>query len=210
MHLATANQNIEYKNNVRNVSIKETELYAVSTRDSFIFVYSGKSTIGQFIPLTDSPWKVSDLQIFTLKSKFTNWIQPCLTCYFCCLLKDVLMFLKEVVCGDSHSGPHSVGLLKSPLSCLLWLPWRESPAKCHLMTEAVTCTIGNPVVVACLPHLTAAGTTASLKCRWSKACLAFGIKLYWKRQENRPTVMQEENMSPHRALHSKSDPAAAH
>ncbi len=134
-----------------------------------------------------SPCKVSDCQSFALKSKLANWIQPRHTCCFYCLLKDVPLFLKEAVYGDSHSGPQSVKLSTLPLSCLPWLLGGRGPAKCHLMTEALTCTIGNPVVVAWLQHLAAAGMTASLKCRWSKACLAFGVKHHWKRQENRAT-----------------------
>lgn len=93
----------------------------------FHFVCSRKSTISQFIPLTDLPWKVSDRQRFALKSKPANWIQPCRTCYFYCLLKDVLVFLKEAVYGDSHSGPQSAGLLKSPLSCLPCLRGGRAP-----------------------------------------------------------------------------------
>lgn len=104
------------------------------------------------------------------------------------------VFLKEPVHGDCHSGPQSVGLLKSPLRCLPWLSRGEGLAKCHSTTKASTCTIGEPVVVACLPHLTAAGTTASLKCCWSKACRAFGIKLHWTRQENAATVMEREHV----------------
>lgn len=54
--------------------------------------------------------------------------------------------------------------------------------------------IGKPNVVACLTLL-----TASLKCSWSKACLAFGIKLHWIRQESGAAVMEWESMSLHRA-----------
>lgn len=93
----------------------------------FHFVCSRKRTTSEFTTLTDSPWKVSDRQCFTLKSKLANWIQPRCTCYFFCLLKDVLVLLKEAVYGDSHSGPQSVGLLKSPLSCLPQLRGERAP-----------------------------------------------------------------------------------
>lgn len=148
------------------------------------------------------PGKFQAAVVFLSRAKLANWIQPCCTCYFYCLLKDMPVLLKEPVYGDSHSEPQSVGLLKSPLRCLPQLSRGEGPAKCHFMTEASTCTIGKPVVVACLPHLAATRTTAYLKCCWSKACLAFGIKLHWIRQESRATVMEGESMSPHRALQS--------
>lgn len=119
-----ANQNTEYKNNVRNVHHGDRASCCVN-KGLFHFVCTRKCTISQFMPLADSTWKVSERQCFTLKSKLANWIQPCRTCYFYCLLKDVLVFLKEAAYGDSNSGPQSVGLLKSPLSCLPRLPWRE-------------------------------------------------------------------------------------
>lgn len=96
------------------------------------FVGSRKSMTDKFIPLTDLPRKVCDRQCFTLKSKLANCIQPCLTRYFYCLLEDVLVFLKEAVCGDSHSGSQSVGLSKSPLSCLAAALWREGPRQVPL------------------------------------------------------------------------------
>lgn len=162
MHLATLNQNTEWENNGRNVSIKEMELYFVSTGDVLFVRGRAPSANSHYSPAR--PGKFQAAVVFLSRAKLANWIQPCCTCYFYCLLKDVPVLLKEPVYGDSHSEPQSAGLLKSPLRCVPRLRGGEGPAKCHLMTEASTCTIGEPVVVACLPHLTAAGATASLKC----------------------------------------------
>lgn len=177
----------------------------------FHFVCSKKSAVRQYIRLTDSPWKVSDCQCFTLKSKLSNWIQPRLTCYLCCLLKDTLVFLKETVYGDSHSGPQSARLLKLPLSCLLRLHRGRALPNATWWQGLRPVRLVAPIVVPCLSHLTAAGTTAALKCCWSKGCLVFGIELHSKRQEKRATEMEgESSMSRHRALHSKPDPAVDH
>lgn len=61
--------------------------------------------------------------------------------------------------------------------------------------------------VACHRQLRSTGTTASPKRCWSKACLEFGVRFHWKRQESRGTVMEGERaFLLHNPLRARLDP----
>lgn len=202
------NQNIECKNDVRDVSITETELYAVSTQTlSFcLFKEERRQTIHPTHWFTLEGFRLP--VFYSQEQNFLTGFSPGSHAICIASLK-TLVFLKETVYGDSHSGPQSARLLKLPLSCLLRLHRGRALPNATWWQRLRPVRLVAPIVVPCLSHLTATGTTAALKCCWSKSCLVFGIELHSKRQEKRATGM-EGGMSRHRALHSKPDPAADH
>lgn len=170
-----------------------------SWRQSFVscqpetgFCLFRKSTIGQFIPLTNSPYKVSASALLSRANSLIGF-SPASRVIPIAFLKTCWSFSRRlfmVILIQHHT---QWGSWSHHWAVCCASTERESPAKCHRMTEAATCTIGNPVVVACLLHLTAAGTTASPKRCWSKASVAFGIKLHWKRQDNGTTAMEPQS-----------------
>lgn len=64
-----------------------------------------------------SPWKSRRALLLFVSQELNSLIGfgPCRTCFCRRLGQDVLLFLKEPVCGNSHSGQPSAAHYKSPL-----------------------------------------------------------------------------------------------
>lgn len=142
-----------------------------------------------FIPLADSPRETFRLPTcYSPEWTLTNWIQPLVSrVVSTASLKDFSRRLFTALLIQDHNQwgswnchwavvPRSSADRGASRSSTWWQ--RLRPARPV-----------DPLFVACLLHLTDTEATVSLKRRWSKASLAFGIQLHCKRQENRGSTV---------------------